>query len=261
MDATPTTQTPSAASKRARGFRLTGRDLELLEFVAAHRFVLACHAQSWLGCSALVAYRRLHGLLELGLLSYRRVFDSRAGCYQVTTAGLGVIDSELPRPSVDLRTYRHDIGLVWIWLAARNETFGPCAGVLSEREMRAHDQQSEDPLARFGIVLRDWPFAGRRTVHYPDVLVLVPDGSRIAVELELTLKSRGRLAAILGAYAADLRISGVVYFTDRQPVENAVRETGEKLGLDSRLWVEYFELAPERDIEREWQQQRNGEQQ
>ena len=51
----------------------------LLAFVAAHRFVLAAHLQMWLGTSFAVASRRLVALVDVGLLSYRRIFHAQPG--------------------------------------------------------------------------------------------------------------------------------------------------------------------------------------
>src|SRR5690348_5677130 len=100
---TNSTRSGSATrSRRARPFRLTDRDLELLAFVAAHRFALAAHLQAWLGTTSAVAYRRLAALVDVGLLSYRRIFHAQPGCYLMTNGGLAVIDSELPRPAIDL---------------------------------------------------------------------------------------------------------------------------------------------------------------
>ncbi len=242
-----------------QGFCITHRDLELLGMVAAHRFVLACQVREWLRTSEVVAYRRLKGLVESGLLSYRRIFHARPGCYQATAAGLGVIESPLPRATIDLRTYRHDVGVVWVWLAASNDCFGAYRRVLSERQMRSHDQRREQGDESFAIPLGSYTPGGQPRLHYPDVLVTQTGGRQIAIELELTLKSRSRLEEILTGYRAQPRIECVLYFTDSATIRTAVRETSWMLGLDGRVEIEYFAPAPERDIEREWESLIEGE--
>lgn len=241
-----------------QGFRVTDRDLELIEFVAAHRFALACQVKEWMGASEVVAYRRLKGLVEQGLLSYRRVFHARAGCYLATAPGLAVIESPLPRATIDLRTYRHDVGVVWLWLAEANGSFGAERRVLSEREMRSHDQRREPRDESFAIPLGGYTSGGNPRVHYPDVLVIERDGGRVAFELELTLKSRRRLEAILAGYREEPGVEGVVYFTDSEVIAAAVEETSRLVGLDGRVDIEYFAPAPERDIERAWQNRIQG---
>ncbi|MBV9001219.1 MAG: hypothetical protein JO304_19340 [Solirubrobacterales bacterium] len=240
------------SSSGGRRFCLTERDLGLLEFVASHRFVLACHVMHWLGSGEAVAYRRLRGLLGADLLSYRRFFHHRPGCYQITRSGLAVIESPLPRPQIDLRTYRHDIGVVWIYLAAMNGGFGPYVRLLSERHMRSADQRREPGEESFAIPLGAYSPSGSLRIHYPDALLVRGDHSWVALELELTLKSRRRLEAILTGYAGEPRLAHLLYFTDRVVVAAAVRETGLLVGLDERVDVDYFEPAPERDVERAW---------
>jgi hypothetical protein len=224
-----------------------------LRFVAAHRFVLACQVTEWLGVHGVVAYRRLRGLRDAGLLSYRRIFHARPGCYQITRAGLAVVESDLGRPSVDLRSYRHDVGVVWLWLAAWRGSFGAAERVLSERQMRARDQAAEGYGEWFAVPLGGYGPGGQPRVHYPDVALVREDGSRLALELELTLKSRARLEAILVGYAHERRIAGVVYLTDKQPIHAAVLAGSRAVGLDGRCAVEYVAPAPRRDLDRAWQ--------
>lgn len=252
-DASVNASTTQQVAGRGRGFCLTERDLRLLEFVAGHRFVLACQVMHWLGAREVVAYRRLKGLVAGELLSYRRIFHHRPGCYQITKLGLGAIESDLPRAQIDLRTYRHDIGIVWVYLAAINGSFGPYDRVLPERHMRAADLRREVGSESFAIPLGGYTPTGSIRTHYPDVLLVRADGSRVAVELELTLKSRRRLEAILAGYAGELRLAHLLYFTDRPAIAQAVREMSLLVGLDSRVEVDYFEPAPERDVERAWE--------
>ena len=231
---------------------MTERDLGLLEFVSVQRFVLAKQVETWLGAGEVVAYRRLRGLVRSGLLVYERLFHQRPGSYRITSAGLAVIESALPRPLIDLRCYRHDIGAVWLWLAVWQRQFGPCARVLSERQMRSHDQQPDPFLGydSFAIPLGGYGPGGRPRVHFPDVLLIGPDNRRVALELELTLKSRSRLGRILGGYAADPRIGRVVYLTDSRKVAAALSETTLSQCLDARVLVHYLDQPLGRDAKR-----------
>jgi hypothetical protein len=229
--------------RQSRRFLLTDRDLELLGFIAAHRFVLAAHVNSWLGSDRAVAYWRLSGLVGAGLLSYERIFHAQPGCYQVTNGGLGVIGSDLPRPTIDLRCYRHDLGVVWLHLAALEGRFGSCAQVVSERQMRSHDQQPDHQGERFAITLGEYAPNGRHRLHYPDLLVGGRDGRRVAVELELSMKGRRRLERILISYGGEHRITEVVYLTDRRQIAQAVSETAAE--CDLRELVQVRALPPD----------------
>ena len=229
------------SATRPRPVRLTDRDLELLAFVAAHRFVHAAHVQAWLGTDRSIAYRRLTLLAGAGLLRYERVFHAQPGVFLISHGGLAVIDSPLPKPQIDLRTYRHELGAVWLWLAGRRGDHGSVERLWTEREMRHHDQTS-DPVHddRFGAPLGGCDRGGQPRVHYPDVLVISPDGSRVALELELSLKGRRRLEEILLAYTLDQRIERVVYVTDQPAVARKLELLGAGLQLDQRLVVRYF---------------------
>lgn len=242
----PKHESPSQVrrARRAHPFRLTDRDLELLGFVAAHRFVLAAHVHEWIGADRSVAYRRLGALVDAGLLRYERIFHAQSGIFQITNGGLAVIDSHLPRPTIDLRTYRHEIGVVWLWLAARAKAFGEVDSLLSEREMRSHDQRSDVDGTRFAATIDGYDRAGRPRVHHPDVLIIGPDRSQIALELELSMKGRQRLEQILLAYAIDQRIRQVVYLTDQAGVATAINQAVEQLNLRDRVVVRYFPGSP-----------------
>ena len=125
------------ASAEKPGFRLTDRDVELLGWVARQRMVIAAHVQAHLGVGPVVAYRRLAGLVSVGLLEYRRIFHAQPGIYLATNGGLAVCGSVLPRPTVDLRSYDHDLGVVWLDLMLGRRG----VQVVGEREMRSQDRR------------------------------------------------------------------------------------------------------------------------
>jgi hypothetical protein len=223
-----------APAKTTRpGFRLTARDLRLLEFIASHRFVLAAHVTRWLGVDRAVAYRRLGGLTDLGLLTYVRPFDDQPGAYHVISAGLKLIQSPLSAPVIDLGCFRHDAALVWLQLAI--EATAP-SEMLTERQMRSADRdRSDEP---FYLELHQLGPGGRPRRHYPDLVLLDPSGHRRAVELELTQKSRSRLELILIAYGAHPLIHVVTYITDTPAVAQALITTSTELGISEQVDVE-----------------------
>jgi DNA-binding PadR family transcriptional regulator len=157
--------------------------------------VLASQVVVWLGASRAVVYRRLSALVEMGLLSHRRVFHGQPGVFAITNGGLAIAESSLPLPRLDLRTYRHDLGCVWLELQiVRRMASGEV--VVSEREMRSRDRRAliDGGHGLFGVELPGVGPAGQPRLHYPDLTILDADsGRRWAVELELTPKGRRRL--------------------------------------------------------------------
>ncbi len=243
-----------ARKARRPHVRITERDQALLAFIAEHRVVLASHAQALLRTSGGAAHARLGALSRAGMLKHEAPFERQPRCYWITRKGLDAIESDLAPPRLDLRSYKHDIGLAWLWLAARRGAFGPLHEIVSERRMRSSDaarahsgpRAPADPSRTWGIGAKSEPFAvrlgglgpgGRERLHYPDLLLIGREGRRVAVELELSTKSRARRQRILGGYAADPRIDAAVYLVEHGGVSRAIETMATRLGVSDRVHV------------------------
>jgi hypothetical protein len=225
--------------------RITDRDRLLLQFAAEHRIVLGAHFQALLGVTPGAVGARLAAHMREGLLRRETVLDAPGRCYLITRPGLATIESDLPVPRFDPRGYRHDLGLAWVWLAARAGAFGSLRELVSERRMRSRDAAEMHPGRAHGAI--GDPFAvrlggigvgGRERLHYPDLLLVGRDARRFAVELELTPKSRTRRERILAGYAADGRIDAVVYLVERRSVGRGVEASAARLGIRDRVRVQ-----------------------
>ncbi len=215
---------------------LTDNDRELLAFLAEHQLVRREQVEVLLGVAAQTAGRRLVSLGKAGLIRKDpSSFLHQPGTFQIAQRGLDAIGSDLRPPRRDSRTPVHDIGLGWLWLAARAGAFGPLQEIVSERRMRSHDGTEAGRGDPFGVRL----MAGRDGLHYPDVLLATADGRRIAVELELTRKARPRLEKILAGYAADPRIDAVVYLVevDKLQIGNEIQAATRRLGISDLIHV------------------------
>jgi hypothetical protein len=223
------TRTPG----RRDSIRLNERERALLEFAARHRLVLDEHAQALLGISPMRATSLLRGLAAARMLAREPPqLRRRLPCYRVTAAGLRAIGSPLPPPRFSLSFYEHDVGLAWLHLAARVGKFGPARRIVSEREMRSHDASRERTAPPLGVRV-----AGSEGLHYPDLLLELQSGHRIALELELTGKGRARRERIVGAYAAEPHIDAVVYLAENPAVRRHLRTTAARFGVSSRVRV------------------------
>jgi hypothetical protein len=235
---------PPRPRARRRGVaRITERDRELLAFVAEHRLVLAAHVRSLLGISEGAAYARLRALSGAGFLTHTALFQGEPGCYQIAGKGLRVIGSDLPRPRIDLRCYRHDVGVAWLWLAARDGALGPIREVISERRLRSHDGTVDGRSRPLGVRLGGLGPGGRDRLHYPDLILVGTDGRRIAVELELSSKGRSRREKILAGYAADARVDAVLYLVDDPRVGRGVRSSASRLDISELVHVQRVRLV------------------
>jgi hypothetical protein len=226
-----------------RDVRLTERDVRVLSFMAEHRLVLETHIQKLLGSSADATRTRLRTLARGGYVTYRRVFAGEPALCQIRRPGLAAIASRLPPPRLKLACYAHDVGAAWLYLAARNGTFGPMCDVISERELRSHDGRSDRDTEPYGVRLGGVGQDGGERLHYPDLLLVTPEGRRIAVELELSSKGPRHREGILAAYGADARIDAVLYLVDNPSLARAIERSAERVGVDDRVHVQYFRWA------------------
>jgi hypothetical protein len=226
-------------SGRRRPVQITDRDRQVLAFMAEHRLVLATHVQALLGVSPAAAYARLHALRSEGLLSGGMLFHRQPAYHQITRRGLEAIGSRLPLPQhPDLREYRHDVGLAWIFLAARAGTFGALREVVGERRMRSLDAIPDREAPPLAVRLGGFGARGRERLHYPDLLLHTAAGHQVAIELELTGKGRTRRETILGGYAADSRVDAVIYFVDKLAVGRPIQHSARKLGISPLVRVQ-----------------------
>ncbi|MBV8991426.1 MAG: hypothetical protein JO286_06205 [Solirubrobacterales bacterium] len=230
-------------------------DREVLAFAVAHHLILADHVASLLGSDADATRERLARLHFAGLIRRTRMLATHPGGYQITSAGLAAIASDLPPPRFDPRRYRHDIGAGWLWLAATTGgNFGPVEQVLSERQMQAHDTKRNaaeleaepsdrrpDPTEPIGPCLgvhrggtEVRPSTG---LHYPDLLLITPAG-RVPIELELSARGAERLGAIMSGYAAHPNIRGVLYMTDDHRVARLIDTLSTRLGISELIHLQ-----------------------
>lgn len=229
---------------------LTRHDRTLLEFLAEHRIVRANQIAQLLGVTVPSAQRRLRRLGAGGYVAAGQLYAEQPKHYRVTGRGLRATGSDLGTPRLDQLRYRHDVGLAWLWLAARTGRFGNVTAMYSERRMRSEDLRP-GPREQFGVqVIGEGPSGGVVT-HYPDLLLQTAAGSRVAVELELTAKPRARLERIIGRYACDRRFDAVLYLVDDPRRAEQIRGAAARVGASRFVHVQRVEwtehVGPPRD--------------
>jgi hypothetical protein len=231
------------------GSAITDADRSVLGPLAEHRILIAPQVAQLLGVAESTAAQRLRRLQRGGLVEYQRVFAGQPLATWITRRGLDAIEHRLPAPRVDLRGYRHDVGVGWLWLAAREGVFGELTGLTAEREMRASDARAGgdlgDLIARepFGVGLGILTPHGQPKRHYPDLVLDTRSGHRVAVELELTAKSRGRMSRIMTAYASDARVDAVLYLVPTAAIARLVSDAARQAGIADLVHVQ--RLAPD----------------
>lgn len=211
-----------------RRWRITDRDLEVLEFLTRYGAATAEQVRRELfGGSLKGAYRRLKALSERGVVSGERVFYKLPGVYRVTEPGARLAEVDLPPPKHDLSRLHHTLEMVELsWalrsgqLSAGNERDGALRlgeGVeewITEREIR-RDKLVERREKETGQMLKKG-----RMGRTPDGLMILEGGEELAVELELTPKRAASYHRIFSDYEKELsegELDGVrFYFTSKK---------------------------------------------
>ncbi len=232
-------------------------ELEVLAFLAQQRLATSLHVQVLLDCGPQTAGRRLRGLVAAGLAARQEIFAHQPASCWITRRGLRAIGSSLPAPKPDLERYRHDLGVAWLWLAARNGAFGRLQSQVSERTMRSSDRRGRSPNQdalgptagsaitpprAYGVGIVGAGARGGLQLHYPDLLLQTASGHRVAVELELSGKGQRRLERIMLGYAADARIDAALYLCPPGQLGRHVQAAARRAGIGERVHVQ--RLAP-----------------
>ena len=191
--------------KQATGFRLTPRDITLLIWINHFGFVTIKHIATWLGVALPTAYGRTQKLVAQGYLFHERLFHGVSGIYRVSQTGVALSDSALPPlRRVSLATYRHDLMVVELSMALVAKYGGR---FIPERVLR-HEA---------GI-----PYIGQHG-HVSDGDFILDD-KRIAIEVELSVKSNHRIDLILKHYRSNFNYQEVWYFCGNKYVMNKMRK-------------------------------------
>ena len=218
----------------------------ILPFIAEHRVVTYEHIQALLHSGPAAAGAQLRMLHRLGYVDREQIFHGEPASCWITRAGLRAIGSSLPPPTLDLKGYRHDLGIAWLWLAAGDGAFGRLTARHSERAMRSLDRRAASTERPFGIGLGAVGPRGGRQLHYPDLVLDTAGGHRIAVELELTAKSERRLDQIMLGYATDARVGAVLYLCPPGRLPGRIEDAARRAGIAGLVHVQTLERGSPR---------------
>ena len=210
---------------------LTKRDREIVRWIGRHGAVQALHVMTRFSIGRTAAYRRLHELVEFGLIRRHRLLYNDAGLLTATSDGLRWAD--LPRLTPargSLALLPHTLASAA--LAALLEPDLTAQTLLSDREHRAAERAAGQALA--SALMR--PDRGdQRGLHRPDLVLIGAGGKPMtAIEIELTLQTNARLERILRGYLRNRNLTAVRYYAPPQ-IANAVERAARATGADALL--------------------------
>jgi acetolactate synthase regulatory subunit len=170
---------------------LRRRDLELVGWLGEQYGARTDQLEVLLGCGPRTVQRVLARLRDAGFVSTRRLLLGEPAWVIPTGAGLRAAGQSFAmwQPRVGLLTHVAAVNDVRLHVQARSPGSEWIPERLLARERRAGE-------------------------HLPDAVVLV-DGQRVAIEVELTVKSQRRLTGILDELAG--RFNAVLYFCAAGP--------------------------------------------
>jgi hypothetical protein len=225
-------------AERGRDGQLTERDREIVDWVARVGAVGADDVRVAFRTGRTVAYRRLARCVDFGVLGQVRLLYGEPSLYVATPTGLRWVGREVLRPA-QLTPGGFAHAQACARLAAAFEGSGRYR-VLGERAIRAHERAGGRLIASVAV----GPTAG---LHHPDLL-LEADGARIAVEVELSVKTAQRLRAICRALGRAQHLTAVRYYAAARalgPLDRAVTatRTAHRIELHPLPWAAALELA------------------
>jgi DNA-binding Lrp family transcriptional regulator len=201
---------------------ITERDIAILQEVNRHGFMGVAEISRTFKMPERVAYTRLQKMTEAGLLKHERILYAYPGVYWLTFVGRGVCKSSLStlnRPSIG--TFEHDMKLLRLCLALKEKYAEKLTAWMTPRELRAN---------KFNLHTTSSNGFKAAKSHTPDALLGIDTGSgitKIALELELSVKSTPRLKNIIEKYTVALhqgQVARVMYYCGSETIKRRVME-------------------------------------
>ena len=189
---------------------ITDRDKKILRFINDFGGVQCSQISKFIGTHKQNIYRRLRKMKDYGYVKRHPFWEHKEGVFTTTIEGNKIISDTLkPMRRINKGMIDHDLALVdlAIKITAEGDFF------ISERRIRQHPDI--------------WEFEE----HIPDGLIKKNTGELIAIELELSIKTKKRLEDIFDFYSEHAEISEVRYYVGDKYVETAIKKKIDDYGL------------------------------
>jgi len=214
-----------AGERRAPGFVVMPRDVEVLAWTARHGMVTSEQVCSRFFSSLRATWRRLGRLESARLIRRDRALISWRHIVRTSRAGISLADVDLGLAPLDYVRMAHNLAVVDLseeLLAAH-----PGSRWLTERELRRDRMRAarRDPSVLRGRI--------------PDGLLVLGEGIRVAVELDRTAKRTRRLEKLVASYAWQGEVDRVWWYMPSnaavERVTDVIRAHGMEHAIEARL--------------------------
>lgn len=217
-----------ASAARLQRVQLTPRDVAILRDVVRFGALTVEQLGRRHFGSVLTAYGRLAALAGAGYLELVRVWHAAPGVYVATPVAARVADVALPPGRVSAATLGHHLAVADV--AERLLAGDPGSRWITERELR-RDGMTAARERGTGRLLDGVP-------HVPDGLLVLPDGRRVAIEVERCGKGNARYRRILGWYVGSMAYDRVRWLVADEGVRSRLSGLVRAERLDDLVEVE-----------------------
>lgn len=205
--------------------RIVPRDLELMRWMNTFGFVTIHQICRWLQVGKVTAYERVRKLVQRGLLVHERIFQNEPGVYRVSSMGVTACQSPLSAlRRLSIATYQHSLCLVDLSFTLRKRWSGE---FITERQLR---QQSGQPNVGY-------------QGHLNDGMFVLPH-QRVAIEVELTQKSKARLSRIFEYHYHNPTVDETWYFCRDAAIQRSITAFAEKVNFIRVYSLKDFQEKP-----------------
>ena len=190
--------------------KLTERDMKILRFINEFGFCEMPQIEKRFGMKKPRCYQVIRRLIDAKLITHQRIFYGRHGVLYLTKQGAACTDLP-PIKGIAKDSYIHQLTVIDIHTILRERFID--SSWLSERRIRY--EKFMDGIGKEGF-------------HLPDAILIDPNFGQIAIEVELTMKSKKRLEDILWDYMLHKDIKEVWYYC-APDIVNKVAKIADKM--------------------------------
>jgi len=185
--------------------KITARDIEILKFINEFGFCEIIHIERKFNLKKPRCYQILQRLTEANLIKHERVFHAKHGAFYLTRQGATY--SNLPAiKNIPKDNYQHQLTVLDIYFQLTKQFAN--SSWLSERYIKRE---------------KSTYCVGKKIRHLCDGVLILPDDKQIAIEVELTMKTKERLEDIIFSYVLHKRIKEVWYYCSPEIIERVRR--------------------------------------
>lgn len=173
--------------------QVTERDVEIMKFINEFGFCEILQIEKKFSMKKSRCYQVMKRLVSDNLVIHQKIFHAAHGIFYLTKKGALYTDLP-PLFNIPKDNYAHQLAVIEIYFNLSKQY--PLAEWVGERRLKRDKHVT----------------SYRKKIHLADGMLLFPDGKEVAIEVELTMKSKRRIFEILSGYSSSFHITEVWYY-------------------------------------------------